>query len=153
MRKLIAVATLTVAGVAGAQYKPTPLPAPARPAPAAPARQQQPAQADFRRITQKEAYDLYKSGKAVFVDVRSHEQFSYGHIKGALSIPNSQLIQRWREVPTGKMVITYCACTAEQSSGRAVQSLNAHGVKNTAALLGGWQEWKSSGLPTAVGPK
>lgn len=152
MRKLAAlVMTLAVAGIAGAQYKPTPTPQPARPAPAP---SKQPAQqADFRRISQKEAAELYKSGKAVFVDVRSHEQFSYGHIKGALSIPNSQLIQRWREVPTGKLVVTYCACSAEQSSGRAVQTLNAHGIKHTAALVGGWQEWKAAGLPVAVGPK
>jgi 3-mercaptopyruvate sulfurtransferase SseA len=32
-----------------------------------------------------------------------------------------------------------------------VLDLNAHGVKNTAALLGGWNEWKASGLPTETG--
>jgi 3-mercaptopyruvate sulfurtransferase SseA len=29
-----------------------------------------------------------------------------------------------------------------------VLDLNAHGVKNTAALLGGWNEWKAANLPT-----
>jgi 3-mercaptopyruvate sulfurtransferase SseA len=28
-----------------------------------------------------------------------------------------------------------------------VLDLNKHGVKNTAALLGGWNEWKAAGLP------
>jgi 3-mercaptopyruvate sulfurtransferase SseA len=32
-----------------------------------------------------------------------------------------------------------------------VLDLNAHGVKNTAALLGGWNEWKAKGLPTESG--
>jgi 3-mercaptopyruvate sulfurtransferase SseA len=41
----------------------------------------------------------------------------------------------------------------EHTSARAVLDLNAHGVKNTAALLGGWNEWKAKGLPTATGKK
>jgi len=34
-----------------------------------------------------------------------------------------------------------------------VLDLNNHGVKNTAALKGGWNAWKAAGLPTATGPK
>jgi 3-mercaptopyruvate sulfurtransferase SseA len=29
-----------------------------------------------------------------------------------------------------------------------VLDLNAHGVKNAAALLGGWNQWSALGLPT-----
>jgi 3-mercaptopyruvate sulfurtransferase SseA len=29
-----------------------------------------------------------------------------------------------------------------------VLDLNAHGIKNTAALLGGWSGWKAANLPT-----
>lgn len=104
-----------------------------------------------RKINVADANRFVKEGKAVFVDVRSKEQFALGHIKGALSIPGSQLVSRLREVPPGKMIITYCACSAEQSSGRAVMDLNARGVKNTAALTGGWAAWRSAGLPTATG--
>ena len=107
----------------------------------------------FARISIDDAVKMQKAGKAVFIDVRSNEQFSYGHIKGALSIPGSQLIRRFAEVTPGKTVITYCACSAEQSSGRAATDLMAHGVKNVFALKGGWTEWRDRGLPTAVGPK
>jgi 3-mercaptopyruvate sulfurtransferase SseA len=31
-----------------------------------------------------------------------------------------------------------------------VLDLNAHGVKNTAALLGGWNAWRDAKLPTEV---
>jgi len=34
-----------------------------------------------------------------------------------------------------------------------VLELNAHGIKNTAALKGGWNEWKAAGLPTNKGDK
>ena len=132
--------------------KPT-APAPGRKAPLAVAGARNNGAPTFSRISIDDALKLQKEGKAVFIDVRSNEQFSYGHIKGALSIPGSQLIRRFGEVPPRKTVITYCACSAEQSSGRAAADLVAHGVKNVFALKGGWTEWKDRGLPTAVGPK
>lgn len=104
---------------------------------------------NVRRITIDEANRLMQQQKAVMVDVRSKEQFDLGHIKGAVHIPGSQLLRRLRELPPGLTIITYCACSAEQSSGRAVIELNNHGVKNTAALLGGWASWQEAGLPTA----
>ncbi|HEX6099473.1 MAG TPA: rhodanese-like domain-containing protein [Thermoanaerobaculia bacterium] len=107
----------------------------------------------FPRISIADAQKLYASGQAVFIDVRSNEQFTLGHIKGAKGIPGSQLIRRFNEVTPGKTVITYCACSAEQSSGRAAADLIAHGVKNVFALKGGWHEWKSAGHPVAAGPK
>jgi 3-mercaptopyruvate sulfurtransferase SseA len=30
--------------------------------------------------------------------------------------------------------------------------MNAHGIKNTAALLGGWTAWREAGLPVDVTP-
>ena len=104
-------------------------------------------------ISQADAYKLYRENKAVFIDVRSNAQFSLGHIKGSLSIPGSQIVSRFSEVPTGKVVITYCACTAEQSSGVAATNLINHGVKNVWALKGGWADWKNNRYPIAAGPK
>jgi 3-mercaptopyruvate sulfurtransferase SseA len=40
----------------------------------------------------------------------------------------------------------------EHTSARAVLDLNAQGIKNTAALLGGWNEWMAAKLPTEVTP-
>ena len=62
-------------------------------------------------------------------------------------------MSRFSEVPPGKTVITYCACSAEQSSGHAATNLIDHGVKNVWALKGGWDDWKTNGYPTAAGPK
>lgn len=109
--------------------------------------------AAFQRISQTDAYKLYRENKAVFIDVRSNTQFALGHIKGALTIPGSQIVGRFSEVTPGKIVITYCACTAEQSSGAAATNLVNHGVKNVFALKGGWSEWKTNRYPIATGPK
>ncbi|HEX6160407.1 MAG TPA: rhodanese-like domain-containing protein, partial [Thermoanaerobaculia bacterium] len=104
-------------------------------------------------ISIDDAYKLFKENKAVFVDVRSSEQFGFGHIKGSLNIPGSQIVSRFREIPPGKAIITYCACSAEQSSSRAVQMLAQHGVQNAFALKGGWNQWKAKNLPASSGAK
>jgi len=149
MRKAALVISLVVAAAVTAQMKPrTPR---AVPIAASGAR---PASVTFERISQADAYKLYQENKAVFVDVRSNSQFALGHIKGALSIPGSQVIGRIKEiVPLRKTIITYCACDAEQSAGHAAQSLAAHGVRNVYALKGGINDWKTQRYPIAAGPK
>ena len=104
-----------------------------------------------RRIPREAAIRMVGQGKAVFIDIRSFETYSKGHIKGAISIPRSQLIRRLREVPPGKLIITYCACIREHTAALAVVDLNAHGVNNAAALAGGWTEWVAEKLPTKTG--
>lgn len=108
--------------------------------------------AHVKRISEKEAFRLQTNGSAVIVDVRSNTQFQLGHIKGSINIPRSQIVARFKDLPPGKMVITYCACGAEEASGQAVLDLNNHGVKNTAALKGGLNAWKVAQLPMQAGP-
>lgn len=156
MKKIAAAAVslLLTAGIASAQYKPKTQQKPAAPAKAVATAQPAAQSTEFRRISREEAFKLYQTGAAVFVDVRSHQSFADGHIKGAKSIPGSQLITRFSEVQQpDKLIITYCACDAEQSSGKAVLNLAAHGVKNAAALKGGYNEWKAAGHPVAAGPR
>jgi rhodanese-related sulfurtransferase len=62
-----------------------------------------------RRIDQKEAVSLVKKHKAVFVDVRPKDAYEQGHIKGAMNIPLGEVLQRLKDLPKGKMIITYCA--------------------------------------------
>lgn len=152
MRKsiLLTLVLTLIAAFAQAQMKPQPRP---QKSPIVVSGAQQAQAGSFPRISQANAYKLYKEGKAVFIDVRSNSQFSLGHVKGALSIPGSQMMGRFNEVQPGKTVITYCACSAEQSSGHAATELVNHGVKNVWALKGGWNDWKANGYPTATGPK
>jgi len=52
---------------------------------------------------------MVKQKKAVYVDVRSKESFDEGHLPGAISIPLSELPARFKDLPSGKFLITYCA--------------------------------------------
>lgn len=40
----------------------------------------------------------------------------------------------------------------EHTSARAVLDMNAHGIKNVSALLGGWNGWRDAKLPMESAP-
>src|SRR3954465_11591661 len=95
-----------------------------------------------RRVTIAELRPELERGEAVLVDVRGGVEYDLGHIKGAISMPLGLIAERAKELPPGKLLVTYCACTHEQLSVRAVQEMKKVGVENAAALLGGLDEWK-----------
>lgn len=64
---------------------------------------------DARRITADEVRELLEKNKAVLVDVRGVETYKAGHIKGALSIPLSEIEGRAKELPRDKMIVAYCS--------------------------------------------
>jgi 3-mercaptopyruvate sulfurtransferase SseA len=62
-----------------------------------------------RRISVEDAREAIEKGTAVVVDVRDEQSFSFGHIKGALSIPSSEIEKHLAELPHDKLIITYCS--------------------------------------------
>jgi Rhodanese-like domain len=62
-----------------------------------------------RRINREEAIRLVKEKKAVWIDVRGKDTYDQSHIPGAISIPLSELPNRFTELPPNKFLITYCA--------------------------------------------
>jgi len=110
MRKAVTLFAVcaVMSGIASAQYKkstPSATPMPVNNQQA----QLEAAIAKVKRISEQETNRLVTNGSAVVIDVRSNGQFQLGHIKGAMNIPNSQIIARFREIPAGKTIITYCA--------------------------------------------
>ena len=64
---------------------------------------------EARRIPRDEAIKMVKEGKAVWIDVRAHDQYELGHIKGAINIPLTDLNSSLSKLPPHKFLITYCA--------------------------------------------
>jgi 3-mercaptopyruvate sulfurtransferase SseA len=62
-----------------------------------------------RRITTVELRDLISKGQAYVVDVRNEASYNLGHIRGAKLIPNTQIAQRYKELPSDKTIVTYCS--------------------------------------------
>ena len=59
------------------------------------------------RIEVKVARQMADAGDAVLVDVRTKATFEQAHIVGALSMPSSEVLDRYQELPTDKLVIFY----------------------------------------------
>lgn len=100
-----------------------------------------------RLVTVEELNRLIAEDGAVALDVRGGVEFEMGHIKGARHMPLGLIAGRASELPKGKLIVPYCACSAEQISARAVLELKKQGVENAAALVGGWDTWVQAGLP------
>jgi 3-mercaptopyruvate sulfurtransferase SseA len=64
---------------------------------------------NVRRVTIAELRDMMDQGKAIVVDVRGDEPYKQEHIKGAISVPESQLNARLGEFPKDKLIVFYCS--------------------------------------------
>jgi rhodanese-related sulfurtransferase len=62
-----------------------------------------------RRVSVTELQQALDAGQAVVVDVRSTTESKWGHIKGAASIPLSQIRATAHQLPKDKLIVTYCA--------------------------------------------
>jgi hypothetical protein len=60
------------------------------------------------RITAGDARAALELNQAVFIDVRSSEQYARSHITGAKSIPLNELESRLNELNKDQQIITYC---------------------------------------------
>jgi Rhodanese-like domain len=120
MRTMVAALAMTAfAAVAQAQYKQAPAPAvnpggpPVQIIPNGQQPQLQPqvesSLDSARRMNRDEAMKMVKAHKAVWIDVRQKDQFELSHIPGAINIPLGELPTRWKDLPLGKFLITYCA--------------------------------------------
>ena len=104
-------------------------------------------------ITPQELQDLLSSGKpAHLLDVRSPAEHSGVHIPGTQLIPLDELdavsfcSQRGTDCAP-----VYVICQSGGRATRAIQKLEAAGVKGCILLEGGTQAWIDAGLPVNRG--
>ncbi len=69
---------------------------------------------------------MVKAG-ATLLDVRTAEEFSQGHLPGALNISVAVLAQQLERIPKDKPVVVYCRSGSR--SARAARMLQAQGYK------------------------
>jgi len=103
----------------------------------------------IERITAEELKSkLARKKPLTIIDVRASNAYitSDQKIKGAIRVKLRRLKYRLslpplKDIPRDREVITYCACSHEETSIRAAQLLLAAGFKNVRALKGGWDAW------------
>ncbi|MGW7425203.1 rhodanese-like domain-containing protein [Streptomyces sp. NPDC054813] len=111
--------------------------------------------ADYRRVAAHEAYEAAQAGDALLVDIRyAALRDRDGVIPGALVIERNEL--EWRLDPqgshkapeaTGHDLQVIVICNEGYASSLAAASLHQLGLHRATDLVGGFQAWKSAGLP------
>lgn len=62
---------------------------------------------DVRSVTVATAKQLFDQQQAVFVDVRSHEDYEQAHIAGARNLPLRQVPKHYAGLPRDRQLIFY----------------------------------------------
>jgi rhodanese-related sulfurtransferase len=76
------------------------------------------------------------------VDVREPEEFTAGHVPGAVSMPLSVVRQRWSELPSDRPLAVYCQ--VGQRAYYALRFLRQHGL-DARHLSGGYATYRARG--------
>jgi len=88
-------------------------------------------------------------GRVILVDVRDRRDFDAEHIKGAISIPVSELLMRTdKEFGKDQEIILYCGSFECTLSTKASEILNERGFEKALDYEGGLKDWKTAGFMT-----
>jgi phage shock protein E len=106
------------------------------------------AAADETRTDAAQAGALLQAG-ALFVDVRTDEEWADGHLKAALHLPVGQVGDKAASVLPDKArhVVTYCRSGARAQ--KAAEILRGLGYTRVTVMTGGYEDLKAAGYPVA----
>ena len=100
----------------------------------------------LRTMTRDDLRARLRDGDVVVLDVRPEPEYAAGHIRGAISIPITDLESRLGEIPDGTEVVAYCRGPYCVYADEAVRVLTRNGVL-AARLEDGFPEWAETRLP------
>ncbi|WP_415924000.1 rhodanese-like domain-containing protein [Streptomyces sp. ID05-47C] len=111
--------------------------------------------AGYARVEAREAYEAARADEALLVDIRyAALRERDGLIPGALVVERNEL--EWRLDPrgshhapeaTGHDLRIVVICNEGYASSLAAASLHRLGLHRATDLVGGFQAWRSAGLP------
>ena len=106
-----------------------------------------------RRVRQTDIHDIKRrldaDEKFLLVDVREGEEWTRGHLPGAIHLCKG-IIERDIEgvIPNGGApIVLYCG--GGFRSALAADNLQKMGYTNVLSMDGGWRDWLGAGYPTA----
>lgn len=108
----------------------------------------------FRRdaleaVTRESLVQRLKDGTVTLLDIRPQDEFTKGHIPGAINIPPGQLERRLAGIPKRREIVAYCRGPYCVMSFEVVSALRSKGYR-VRRLEDGFPEWKAAGLDVEV---
>ena len=110
------------------------------------------ARAEIREVTPLEAHQLRTNPRAALVDVREDREWEQGHIPGARHVARSHLEQDFEAAVPDRSTPVVLYCAGGIRSLFVGQALRAMGYRDVVSMSGGFQQWKSLGLPWTQPP-
>jgi rhodanese-related sulfurtransferase len=105
-------------------------------------------------LTLEQAYNLYRQGRALFVDTRYKGEFEHSHIKGAVNLPfrssMDEIIEFLTDLSKEQIIVTYCNNPSCNTSRRLAGFLLNRDFKNVFIYLAGFDAWKDNNLPVEM---
>jgi rhodanese-related sulfurtransferase len=100
-----------------------------------------------------EAESLWHDSSTIFIDVRPASDYDFGHIAGAVHLPEPEFEQRFPNLKPrlegAQAIVVYCKSPDCGLSLWAAIRLRNEGLMQTRIFPGGWNEWYNNGLPTS----
>jgi molybdopterin/thiamine biosynthesis adenylyltransferase/rhodanese-related sulfurtransferase len=104
------------------------------------------ARSQIREVTSQDV-DALPDGGATVIDVREDSEWEQGHLPGAVHISKSYVEQQIEAAVPDRDAPVVLYCAGGVRSLFAAQTLEQLGYTNVASMSGGFQGWKSAGLP------
>ena len=97
------------------------------------------------------AKQIFDSGKALFVDARSRDNYNHGHIPGAVSLPVGEFdehIDAFMDQHGSKQpIVIYCSGRTCEDSHNLARLLMDFGYSDVKVFIDGYPGWKAAGYP------
>lgn len=98
-------------------------------------------------------YDAVRSGlekgEIVLVDIRETDEFTAGHVPGAINVPLSTMTPAALPKPDGKKVVIMCR--SGNRTARLAAQLPGIGRGDVAEYSGSWLDWTARGGKVVTG--
>jgi rhodanese-related sulfurtransferase len=101
-------------------------------------------------ISRDELAKRLRTGDVIVLDVRPATEYEAGHVRGARSVPITELRRQLRDLPADVDIVAYCRGPYCVYANEAVKQLRKRGFR-AQRLEDGYPEWQRNGLPVAVG--
>jgi len=99
---------------------------------------------EMEPVRDEELLRRVRAGEVTVIDVRPAEEYSAGHIPGAISVPISELQKRLAKLPKDREIVAYCRGPYCVWAAEAVELLRKKGFQARRMELG-VVDWRARG--------